>query len=292
MESGKILAGLPSFAVPDRFRVNTATLADDVEQIKRSGIKGVVLSTINGYVPDNIDFLYDLPDLEGVHMQEQVTDISPLYSLKKLKYLLLETKSEIDLARFPEMVHLRIGEWRTNIHNISQCKKLCWLYVYKFSPPKGGFELLYPGDSLRSLAITRSTLSSLSGIERFTSLRSLELNYFSKLSDISQIISLNDSLDILTFESCKKININILSKMDKLRALIVKKGGDVQSIKFIESMSALEGVCIFDTNILDGDISPFINNKNLQDVSFTDKKHYSLKEKDIEKALARRTPVN
>ena len=118
-----------------------------------------------------------------------------------------------------------------------------------------------------------SNIESLTGIEQFKKLKSVEFHYFSNLKHIKAVTNLSDTLDFLTVGNAKKItDFESVTALNKLKTLGFNSCGSIPSIKFINDMPNLESFRFMSTDVIDGDMTPSIR---LEYVAFSNKKHFS-----------------
>lgn len=131
---------------------------------------------------------------------------------------------------------------------------------------------------LKDLIITQLNLSTLDGVQNLNELEYMNINYCSKLTDISALTNCI-KLRKLEFENTEKIsNFEQLRVLQGLQGLILSNCGNIQSLKFINSMDSLKFLSFVDTNIVDGDLTPCLR---LKYVGTMDKRHYNLRASEL-----------
>ena len=81
------------------------------------------------------------------------------------------------------------------------------------------------------------------------------------------------NLEELEIHACRRIR-----SIDEIGCLTLhlNNDGDIESIKPLAKLGGLESMSFYEsTNIIDGDLSPLLNQKNLSRVSFKNRRHYS-----------------
>ena len=132
---------------------------------------------------------------------------------------------------------------------------------------------------LRSLTLTQTSIRSLEGIGHYEELMNLQINYCSKLTDISALGKCQ-SLQVVAFESCKNIqDLTPLTALKNLKQLVLFKCGEIPSLGFINEIPSLESILFTETNILDGDLRPCLRLKSAW--SSTGKRHYNINVEDL-----------
>jgi protein phosphatase 1 regulatory subunit 7 len=132
---------------------------------------------------------------------------------------------------------------------------------------------------LTSLNIYRSSVDSLKGLGNLKRLEHVFFYNFPNLHHLDELEKISDSLTVLVFVGCKRIeNFEYLAYLKKLKVLKFDNCGNIPNIKFIEQMPYLKAFAFVDAIIVDGDLSPCIG---LEYVGFFNKKHYSHKFEDF-----------
>ncbi|MCE4052215.1 leucine-rich repeat protein [Bacillus sp. Au-Bac7] len=233
------------------------------------------------YTKDNLDFLSECVNIKKIGIDVYyLSNIKGLYSLQSLKELSIienDNNIKIDLSYFPKLEILRL-DWGSSVSGLSNLENLNLLQLFKYKPKSKDLGELIKLKKLESLILTHGNLTSLNGIQKFNNLKEIQLNYIRNLIDISHLKNL-PLLSDLEIENCKKIsNIPIVSNISSIERLALLNCGELESLVFIESMENLKNLVFSGTNIKDGNLSYC---KNIDYVYFLDKKHYSLKLKDI-----------
>ena len=132
---------------------------------------------------------------------------------------------------------------------------------------------------LQRLTMTQLNISSLDGIEKMAELEELNINYCSRLMDIS-CIAFCHKLQKLYFENVKKIcDMSPLTALHNLKELSFFKCGNILSLSFLNDIPSLEKFLFTDTNIVDGDLTPCMRLKSAW--SSCGKRHYNIDVKDL-----------
>ena len=248
---------------------------------------GIHISDYHGYKLDNIDFLRELNDVKKVFIQSSIKNMSGLDDLTTLEYLALNeaTSQVIDILSYPKMKKFA-GVWSNKIKNLEQAHQLRGLGLSNFKPKSGSLDELAGLTNLVDLHLLQCSMLTLSGIEHFTSLKDLYVGYMRNLKDISAINSDLAQVTDIHFQNCKKVeSFAGLAMLPSLNRISLESCGDIDSISFVRDMSKLEKLFFVDTHVLDGDLSPCVDNQMLKLVGFKNKKHYSHKEADVDAIL-------
>lgn len=267
-----------------KWLVVRAGWSDQLAHLVNSGqVDGVELNSAKGSWDQGLEFLAQVPRLQHlilIDLQEQ--DVRPIESLSALRSLTLSTYATTSLD-FGNLRSLTKGfiEWRRQYEGLHFCTGLEELYVNKYDR-----EDLVPLDSLtnlRRLSIGDSRrLSSLDGMRRFQELRCLGLFALPRLSNLTPVESLADTLEDLDLKQCRRLStLNPLGSLRKLRRLILEDCGRIPSLKAIADLPFLEELYFYgDTYVVDGDLA-FLHAMPLKSVSFQNRRHYSVRREDL-----------
>lgn len=122
--------------------------------------------------------------------------------------------------------------------------------------------------------------------EKFTKLKRLELHYCIKLLSDNKIELLADNLEILHINNSKKFEFNEkLLQLKNLKTLSLNECAPIKNLEFLKFFPNLEDFRFVNTNILDGNLKPILEHPKILSVGFLNKRHYNIKDVDMEKAL-------
>jgi hypothetical protein len=233
------------------------------------------------YHLQDIDFFEKCPNVEEVYIDNyDLQDYTGLYSLKDLKILALdETKKDIDLNfEYLSTLQTLYVDWQPKMTGLKFLSNLKKLDIYKFKSKNNDLEDLAGLCQLEELILTYGNMESLKGIEKVKNLKTLQLNYIFRLTNIDAIKFLHE-LECLEIESCKKIkSFQCIKELKNLNKLLLLKVGDIDSISFVTDLKKLNHFVFHETNVIDGDLSYC---EGIEYVFFTQKKHYSHRLKDL-----------
>jgi protein phosphatase 1 regulatory subunit 7 len=251
-----------------------------VDYINKNNIKSVSVRLFDEYKRIDIDFLNKCPDIEYLGLDSPlVSDYSPLHSLKHLKWLRIDfPKSNLDLAQLPALEELHLYQYK-HIRNLDKCTALKKLDISFYNPPGKNLLELSGLNDLTSLRIYRSNASSFKGLGELKHLEHIFFYNFANLHFIDELEKISDTLTVLVFEGCKRIeNFDYLACLKKLKVLKFANCGNIRDIKFFKQMPNLKAFAFVDTKIDDGDLSPCVG---LEYVGFFNSGRYSLKQEDF-----------
>jgi len=260
---------------------STIPLSDHISYIQENNIKKAII------VADNISFVEQCKSLEYIWaippISSEILDYSPLYTLPHLHWFRCTLDSihvcPIAFERLSKLSYLSVTGWTSDM-NIGYLNCLKTLYLDSTKTNVQNLDFLRGANSLENLVISDSSILSLSGIEHASNLKRFELSYNRKLSDISQLAELKDTLVWLDIENCNNIvDYSVLASLRNLELLRLSGTKNLPSIEFIESMPNLKCLVI-SMNIVDGQLGYI---KEIPYVSIKNRKHYTHKDKDFSK---------
>jgi Leucine-rich repeat (LRR) protein len=240
------------------------------------------LNLAKGWKGQDLSFLARLQYLKSFEIFHfGIDSIEPLHFLHGLKRLGVTTycSTRIDFSAFPELQSCGL-EWRPKATSLFSCVTLRNLFINRYNGKDiAPFTNLV---NLESLAILNAPVENLNGLNALTKLRSLRLANLKHLTSLTGIEGLA-SLEELAVQACRAVSsIKEVGSLSHLRKLHLNNDGSFESLKPLDSLSALESV-VFDesTNIIDGDLSPLARQKKLSNVSFQNRRHYSHRREDF-----------
>ncbi|MET7017422.1 hypothetical protein [Bacillus mycoides] len=261
--------------------VSQKNLGECIEYINRFNISGVQLSDMY-YELEDINFLNECENITHLMLDNMfLKDVSSVYNLKNLKDLAIVDSNyvlELDRVKNLENLSMYCDKKITGLQEVCTLKSL---FLWKYNPKNRDLKELEKLRDLEYLKITQSRIDSLSGIESFRNLKSLQLYYLRTLKSLEYLKYTSGKLTNLEVEMCKNIeafcSIGYLESLEVLRLLDC---GDIPTIDFIRNFKKLNCFSFVGSTVVDGDLS-FC--EGIETVSFTDKKHYSHKKLSFQK---------
>lgn len=272
-------------------KVDSERLTEFIAYCQTHDDYGLAISRVHGYQLDNLDFLAQCSRVKAIYVQDAIPDISGLYHLKRLQWLLLsEPMQSINLSRFPHLEVFR-GDWSPRLQ-WEECQSLRKLAIWKYKPKSRDLVPLSSLVNLEELEITQSPLKSLTGIENLFKLQRLELSYLSKLEDVSPLQN-KSAMETLRFDHCKNIpSFETIATLNRLKTLGIDGCGKIASLQFVKALTKLEFLSFVDTEVLDGDLSPCLQLHSLKHLGFFNKRNYSYSYEDCKALLEGRHQVS
>jgi hypothetical protein len=266
-----------------RRAIITSTWSDEMtDYLLRNGIVEIELNDGKGWRGNDLQFLARLPHLEWLKILDfKISSVDSLHSLHKLRTLEVMTycRTEIRFSEFPVLEECAL-EWRPKATSLFDCTTLKKLFVNRYDGKDvSRFARLV---NLESLAVLNAPTGNLHGFSTLKELRTLRLANLKRLTSLAGIEMLAN-LEEFEIHTCRGVrSIKPVGYLSRLRKFHLNNDGNVESLKPLLKLSGLESVSFYEsTNILDGDLSPLLNQKNLSRVSFQNRRHYSLRREDF-----------
>lgn len=207
----------------------------------------------------DLSFLKETPHVKYLKILGDI-DYSTLYELKEIKSLEINGLNEIDVSKI-EGLQVLISNYPSRLKNLNLAKTLksLWLYGYGDTKYYQDFSSIKELKQLDTLYLRNIKCTSLDGIESLNNLKVLLLINNLELSNIEAISRLNFSLKHLEIENCRRINnIECLSALEQLIYLRLQKFLYIPSLSFLKSLGNLRTFLLFESNVIDGNMSPII----------------------------------
>lgn len=245
-----------------------------INYINRNNISNVAVSSSWGYPRKEVDFLSECNNITGLIIVDSDIDLQGLSYCSGLSYLQSESAPnfKFDILLFQNLKELRC-DYTSNWVNIGESKSIEILALWKFKKENlVEFERM---ENLKSLSLIKTKIKSLKGISRLRLLSDISISY---APDFLTIDDSSSSLIQFKIESAKRFSdYNSFSKLINLQSLTIINSNDIQDIQFVKEMHKLAQFSIEQTKIIDGDIEVL---RNVPNLFFEDKKHYSFKLKE------------
>ncbi|EJV59047.1 hypothetical protein [Bacillus cereus] len=255
--------------------VSQESLSECIEYINKFNVESLQISDMY-YELEEISFLEECKNIKYLSLNSSyLKDVSSIYKLENLRSLSVnDSNYTLELNRLTTLEELymycdkKVTGWQELVNLKS-------LYLWKYNPQNKDLKGLDRLRNLEILSITQSKITSLRGIKSLEKLKTVKLNYLRTLINIDDLKYTNNDLCYLEIEACKKIeDFNAIEYLTSLETLNLFNCGQIRTIKFIQMLNNLKQFSFGGSNVIDGDIS-FC--EGIEYVSFTDKKHYSHK---------------
>ena len=270
------------------YDVSPQNLTVLIEALNKSNEDVGVSINFNYSNLDSLSFVSKIKKLIGIRIIGNGCCLKPIESLESLKSIILEgvKKPELNFANIASLIEIR-ADWVASMQSLFDASQLCHLALWSYKSKLKDLSDFVNLKNLQSLNLTKGNVESLTGVEKLTSLASIELNYLSNLTDVS-ILSKLKSLKEIEIESATKIhNSETIFSNTKLVVLKLINAGTLKSLSGIEKCSDLYFLNLHKTIIEDGNLFPLTKLNCLQDLKFDNKKGYSHKLSELEEILFR-----
>ena len=254
-----------------------------LKDFKKLGENGGLL--VSGMA--KLDFLQDFPSLRYLDIRDQKRfKPDQLKDLDNLRGLQIEDPGAgIDFSWFPEL-ETYAGGWHADHRNLDQARELRSLSLRRFNPSSQNLADLACITRLEELALVRTGITSLDGVETLEDLRYLDIAYATKLESLDAFAAPHVDLRELSIESVKKIaSYKPLAAIHRLRRLRLSSCAPMADLQWTRGMDHLDFFSFVETNVEDGDLTPLLNLPRLRYAGTMDKRHYNIKFDDLNQRL-------
>jgi hypothetical protein len=226
--------------------------------------------------------------VKAIHVLDRIENFRGLEALHWLEKLSVGfADSHVDFTAFPALRSVG-GMWSRHWAGLEQCTRLEDFSVSGFD---GAFDRIPRLAWLRRITLMFSSCQSLAGIEQAMSLERLELDSCRKLRDIGAVRQCRNTLHSLVIDECKHIqSMEAVSVLENLDELWLTSSGKIDSIAFIASMKRLSLLNLFETKVLDQDLSPCLAHASLREFRSHDDKRYTPRVDEVRARLTERNP--
>ena len=170
--------------------------------------------------------------------------------------------------------------------NYNETKNAEYGIIWHLQKGKNAFENLNEVNQLLHLELYFTNIVDFSGIGKFKNLKRLELFNCYKLENDLELAEINNSLEFLHVNQCKKFKFteNLL-KLNKLKVLCLNSCGEIENLDFLKYLPNLIDFRFVNTNIVDGNLNQIYEHPTIRTVGFINKRHYNFKFEDLKVEL-------
>ena len=243
-----------------RYPKSKHSLDEHISLINKLGIeKARIIGT-------DISFITRCPSLKHLdiypsQLTEGIFDYSPLYDLPQISQLCCQTqygrkdelKTEIDYSRIKGLKSVAIsGRGHLNYNTLEDLEEL---YLADFRGRNYDLRDAFSSKELRKIILTKCSIKSLDGLTQSEHIETVELNYCSKLENVSQLSKIKNTLTHLKIRNCPKIvDFTFLYSLENLEYLYLEEKNSLLDLNFLPQMPKLEFLYL-GMNVLDGDLT-------------------------------------
>lgn len=240
----------------------------------------VDLSFLEHYIVKGLNITFS--GIKSNFQINQFTEIEILVSL---------FGSPVTILDFSNLKNLKILEitWNNKVQGLSSLVNLKNLNLWKYKPVSKNLDEFESYEKIVKLTLVQPAIESLEGIQQLKQLAELEIAkpkglqfFFTKLSQ-NCLVGLKE----LRLSFCKELDFTSIPTLKNLTLLCITDSGDViQSLEFInKKFPNLKSLIFTRTELLDGNLEYLLEHPSLEKVTIDHKKHYNMKEKEINAIL-------
>ncbi|EHQ27647.1 leucine-rich repeat domain-containing protein [Mucilaginibacter paludis] len=162
-----------------------------------------------------------------------------------------------------------------------------YVILWHLKHKESSFDNLPSSNKLSYLELNWANLKDLQGVDKFRNLKRLELHYCTKLENDLGLSQLSGSLQYLHINQSKKFTFtDELLSLKELKVLCLNACGSIADLSFLKHFPNLIDFRFVDTNVIDGNLAPIIEHPTIRTVGFLNKRHYNLKDDQVDRELA------
>lgn len=270
---------------PFYFHLSSGSLDDDLDWIIENKIENIQLSQYEPYCIKSINVLSKVNlTVKRLSVHIKNADLSRINDFLELISLSIgETVATVDFTGLSKVRELYLVNTK-EIRGFNTMTALNSLTLVNVQASFFSHEIFSVFSNLSTLQILSGKLpESLNFLQNAKKLNELELFNIKTPIDLNILQNSSVAIQTLKIEKCRKV-LNLettLCSLKFLKYLSLIDSGTLESAAIINALSKLKTLVILGSSyFLKGDIDDL---KKLDWVSIDDKKHYSLKNKDLNK---------
>jgi hypothetical protein len=238
----------------------------------------------------DLRFLAEFPDLLYLEIVNQPkVKLQPLAGLQNLRGLRIETPGTgIDFGWFP-LLEVFVGDWHPGNVNLERCRELRQLRAWGFKPKSKDMTELAGIVRLEWLALTKTNVASLTGLESLEDLRTCEIAYAPELVSLSALGDGDLQLRDLSLSHAKKIaSYEPIAACRWLRGLKLSCCAPLEDLNWLAPLERLEFLSFVETNVESGDLTPLLELPELRYAGSMNKKNHRPRIDELNNQLQQR----
>jgi hypothetical protein len=221
---------------------------------------------------------------------EAVEDISAINNFHQLEVLYVGymsyPKQDIYLDKFAKLRVLNIN-WDKHYKSVDRLTNVIRLDLWKYKPKSRDFRELTNLNKLVYAIFTMPGIDTLDGIENLKSLKELELR---NVRSLKRFFSDNRiptcPIEELRFEACPNFDVDSIPVLPTLKTLCLSQIGKTETLRHVlNRLQNLERLIFTQSELTESNLNYLLDHQTLKKVTIDNKKHYSIKEKEIQKLL-------
>lgn len=161
-----------------------------------------------------------------------------------------------------------------------------YVWARRFKSETASLDDLPAAETVTYLELGWANIKSFAGSSRFKGIKRLETHYCLELESDAGISELQNSLEWLHINRSKKFSPGAeLMSLSNLRVLCLNSCGPLPDLEFLRNFPHLLDFRFVDANVLSGDLTPMLKHPSLCSVGFLNKRHYNLRDTEIDEHL-------
>lgn len=268
---------------------------DMEDQIRFAKENGVTNFSCTFHPIDNIEAF---PDFDGIAVTglfigslagiKSNQSLNSLGDLRLLKMNFEEPVSALDFSKLAGIENLEIT-YNNKVKGLSSLVNLKELRLFNYKPASKDLTEFKDYGMIRKMKLMQPTLSSLDGIHDLPQLTELEvfkpkgfISFFNKYAKHSL-----PALKTLELSFCKELDFTSIPLIENLTELRLNdNGNNIASLDFINNcFPNLRSLIFTGSESKDGNMDTLVKHPAIERVTIDHKKHYTLKEKEINALL-------
>lgn len=169
---------------------------------------------------------------------------------------------------------------------------LRYLNLYSYKEKKSKYNNFYDLEKflkLISLDLSLTNITDFMDVSNCKELRRLNVDYCRNLSSWEGITNLAEHLEVLCIDHAKKLSVSEeLYTLKNLKILKLCNIQPIENLDFLKHFPNLETFIFVDTNVLSGNLTPIIEHPNITYAGFLNKRHYNMKDEQVDRLLAQK----
>ncbi len=146
-------------------------------------------------------------------------------------------------------------------------------------------------DDIEYLYLGSANIRNFIGLSRFKRLKRLEVEGCRQLSSDLGLSGVGDSIEWLNIDGARKFSPgDELPRLRHLRVLCLNGCGPIENLDFLRLLPKLLDFRFVDSSVVSGDLSPLLAHPALCSAGFLNKRHYSLKDSQVDAQLRPKWP--